>query len=72
MVRISFSNLFKEFKSTATWLQFPFVCGAAKASVYDCTARASRRGEERAVVLLPLLLAAQSGLGWPITAEINC
>ncbi|NXI76746.1 WDR90 protein, partial [Rhipidura dahli] len=29
VVRISFSNLFKEFKSTATWLQFPFVCGAA-------------------------------------------
>uniref|UniRef100_A0A663LQT0 WD repeat-containing protein 90 n=1 Tax=Athene cunicularia TaxID=194338 RepID=A0A663LQT0_ATHCN len=25
VVRISFSNLFKEFKSTATWLQFPFV-----------------------------------------------
>ncbi|XP_041262484.1 WD repeat-containing protein 90 isoform X5 [Onychostruthus taczanowskii] len=29
VVRISFSNLFKEFKSSATWLQFPFVCGAA-------------------------------------------
>ncbi|NXE43947.1 WDR90 protein, partial [Ptilorrhoa leucosticta] len=29
VVRISFSSLFKEFKSTATWLQFPFVCGAA-------------------------------------------
>uniref|UniRef100_A0A8C8S311 WD repeat-containing protein 90 n=1 Tax=Pelusios castaneus TaxID=367368 RepID=A0A8C8S311_9SAUR len=25
VVRISFSNLFKEFKSTATWLQFPFI-----------------------------------------------
>ena len=24
-IRISFSNLFKEFKSTSTWLQFPFV-----------------------------------------------
>uniref|UniRef100_A0A8C3DA31 WD repeat-containing protein 90 n=1 Tax=Corvus moneduloides TaxID=1196302 RepID=A0A8C3DA31_CORMO len=35
VVRISFSNLFKEFKSTATWLQFPFVCatGAAPADV---------------------------------------
>ncbi|XP_055662481.1 WD repeat-containing protein 90 isoform X3 [Falco peregrinus] len=32
VVRISFSNLFKEFKSTATWLQFPFICGAAKGS----------------------------------------
>ena len=30
VVRISFSNLFKEFKSTATWLQFPFACHAAK------------------------------------------
>ncbi|XP_074053166.1 WD repeat-containing protein 90 isoform X2 [Macrotis lagotis] len=25
VIRISFSNLFKEFKSTSTWLQFPFV-----------------------------------------------
>ncbi|XP_010019599.1 PREDICTED: WD repeat-containing protein 90, partial [Nestor notabilis] len=30
VVRISFSSLFKEFKSTATWLQFPFVCGMAE------------------------------------------
>ncbi|NWV34823.1 WDR90 protein, partial [Grantiella picta] len=30
VVRISFSSLFKEFKSTDTWLQFPFVCGAAR------------------------------------------
>ncbi|XP_061849594.1 WD repeat-containing protein 90 isoform X2 [Colius striatus] len=30
VVRVSFSSLFKEFKSTATWLQFPFVCGAAR------------------------------------------
>uniref|UniRef100_A0A4W5QC57 WD repeat-containing protein 90 n=1 Tax=Hucho hucho TaxID=62062 RepID=A0A4W5QC57_9TELE len=27
VIRVSFSNLFKEFKSTATWLQFPFLCG---------------------------------------------
>lgn len=39
MVRISFSNLFKEFKFTATWLQFPFVCGAASEGT-------ARRGEE--------------------------
>ncbi|XP_059887375.1 WD repeat-containing protein 90 isoform X2 [Delphinus delphis] len=26
VVRVSFSNFFKEFKSTATWLQFPFIC----------------------------------------------
>ncbi|XP_076207547.1 WD repeat-containing protein 90 isoform X3 [Aptenodytes patagonicus] len=44
VVRISFSNLFKEFKSTATWLQFPFVCGAAKGSASDRAARTSRRG----------------------------
>uniref|UniRef100_A0A3B4ZIF7 WD repeat domain 90 n=1 Tax=Stegastes partitus TaxID=144197 RepID=A0A3B4ZIF7_9TELE len=25
VIRISFSNMFKEFKSTATWLQFPFL-----------------------------------------------
>lgn len=45
MVRISFSTLFKEFKSTATWLQFPFLCGAAEGSLGD---GAARRGEERA------------------------
>ncbi|KAJ7305716.1 hypothetical protein JRQ81_010082 [Phrynocephalus forsythii] len=43
VVRISFSNLFKEFKSTATWLQFPFICGAAKGSVYESTAKMSKR-----------------------------
>ncbi|XP_053327870.1 WD repeat-containing protein 90 [Spea bombifrons] len=42
-IRISFSNLFKEFKSTATWLQFPFVCGAVKGSVYDSTAQSARQ-----------------------------
>ncbi|XP_073504675.1 WD repeat-containing protein 90 isoform X2 [Phyllobates terribilis] len=43
-IRISFSNLFKEFKSTATWLQFPFVCGAVKGSVYDSTVQSARHG----------------------------
>ncbi|XP_064318212.1 WD repeat-containing protein 90 isoform X4 [Phalacrocorax carbo] len=43
VVRISFSNLFKEFKSTATWLQFPFVCGAADGSACNRTTRTSRR-----------------------------
>ncbi|XP_077762062.1 WD repeat-containing protein 90 isoform X7 [Canis aureus] len=32
VVRMSFSNLFKEFKSTATWLQFPLICGAGAAT----------------------------------------
>ncbi|XP_049916646.1 WD repeat-containing protein 90 isoform X3 [Epinephelus moara] len=44
VVRISFSNKFKEFKSTATWLQFPFLCGAAKDSVYESTAKSARHG----------------------------
>ncbi|CAH1794798.1 unnamed protein product [Owenia fusiformis] len=34
IVRISFSNLFKEFKSTSTWLQFPFIVSASKGSVH--------------------------------------
>ncbi|XP_051274453.1 WD repeat-containing protein 90 [Dicentrarchus labrax] len=42
VVRISFSNMFKEFKSTPTWLQFPFLCGAAKDSVYESTAKSAR------------------------------
>lgn len=29
VIRVSFSNLFKEFKSTATWLQFPLVYGTS-------------------------------------------
>ncbi|KAJ7984499.1 hypothetical protein DPEC_G00355450 [Dallia pectoralis] len=44
VIRVSFSNMFKEFKSTATWLQFPFVCGAAKGSVYESTAKTARHG----------------------------
>ncbi|KAF6734778.1 WD repeat-containing protein 90 [Oryzias melastigma] len=44
IVRISFSNMFREFKSTPTWLQFPFVCGAAKDSVYDRTAKSAKHG----------------------------
>ncbi|XP_067859383.1 WD repeat-containing protein 90 isoform X3 [Heptranchias perlo] len=43
VIRISFSNLFKEFKSTATWLQFPFVCGAVKGSVYNATAKTAKQ-----------------------------
>uniref|UniRef100_A0A9J8DAD8 WD repeat domain 90 n=1 Tax=Cyprinus carpio carpio TaxID=630221 RepID=A0A9J8DAD8_CYPCA len=34
VIRVSFSNMFKEFKSTATWLQFPFLCGAAHAFLW--------------------------------------
>ena len=34
MVRISFSNLFKEFKSTSTWLQFPYRHRGAEADSF--------------------------------------
>ncbi|XP_026206822.1 WD repeat-containing protein 90 isoform X2 [Anabas testudineus] len=44
VVRISFSNMFKEFKCTATWLQFPFLCGAAKDSVYESTGKSAKCG----------------------------
>ena len=42
VIRISFSNLFKEFKGTSTWLQFPFICKAEKGSVGDRTATNSK------------------------------
>lgn len=45
VIRISFSNMFKEFKLTPTWLQFPFLCGAAKDSVYESTAKSARHGK---------------------------
>ncbi|XP_009875977.1 PREDICTED: WD repeat-containing protein 90, partial [Apaloderma vittatum] len=39
VVRISFSTLFKEFRSTATWLQFPFICETDQGSAADRPAR---------------------------------
>lgn len=36
-IRISFSNLFKEFKSTSTWLQFPFVARPPPGSIDEAT-----------------------------------
>ncbi|XP_063077510.1 WD repeat-containing protein 90 [Engraulis encrasicolus] len=44
VIRVSFSNMFKEFKSSSTCLQLPFVCGAAKGSVYESTARTAKQG----------------------------
>ncbi|ESP04065.1 hypothetical protein LOTGIDRAFT_230310 [Lottia gigantea] len=38
VVRVSFSNLFKEFKSTSTCLQFPFICHASKGSISSLAA----------------------------------
>jgi WD40 repeat protein len=35
LIRVSFSNLFKEFKTTSTWLQFPYVIQAPKGTVYE-------------------------------------
>lgn len=46
VIRISFSNKFKEFKMTPTWLQFPFLCGAGKDSVYESTAKSARCGKK--------------------------
>ncbi|XP_058250376.1 WD repeat-containing protein 90 isoform X2 [Hemibagrus wyckioides] len=44
VIRVSFSNMFKEFKSTATWLQFPFLCAGAPDSVYESTAKTTKHG----------------------------
>jgi WD40 repeat protein len=41
-IRVSFSNLFKEFKATSTWLQFPYVIQAPKGSVYEKTELVAR------------------------------
>ncbi|RNA21555.1 WD repeat-containing 90 [Brachionus plicatilis] len=35
LLRISFSNLYKEFKSTPTWLQFPYIVQPPKGSIYE-------------------------------------
>ncbi|XP_063961233.1 WD repeat-containing protein 90-like isoform X2 [Lytechinus pictus] len=43
VVRLSFSNLFKEFKSTSTWLQFPYICPAGKGSVERITSKSVRK-----------------------------
>ncbi|KAK6171134.1 hypothetical protein SNE40_019389 [Patella caerulea] len=42
VVRVSFSNLFKEFKSTSTCLQFPFICHASQGSVSSFASIGSR------------------------------
>ncbi|KAF5903985.1 WD repeat-containing protein 90, partial [Clarias magur] len=44
VIRLSFSSMFKEFKSTATWLQFPFLCATAPGSVYESTAKTTKHG----------------------------
>lgn len=56
-IRVSFSNMFKEFKSTATWLQFPFLCGAAHASVYENTASTAKQGISHLPFILRMLSA---------------
>ena len=42
IIRVSFSNLFKSFKSTSTWLQFPFVCSPSPGYTPSYAAEASR------------------------------
>ncbi|KAG5262431.1 hypothetical protein AALO_G00275070 [Alosa alosa] len=44
VIRVSFSNMFKEFKSSSTCLQLPFICGSAQGSVYESTARTAKQG----------------------------
>ena len=42
VIRISFSNLFKEFKSTSTWLQFPYVTCTSPTDKENCHDSASK------------------------------
>jgi hypothetical protein len=42
VIRVSFSNLFKEFKTTSTWLQFPYVIQAPKNTIYEKTEQNAR------------------------------
>lgn len=51
VIRISFSNLFKEFKSTSTWLQFPFVEGTHRSKDPGSSGVASEGGPQKAVDL---------------------
>ena len=37
VIRISFSNLFKQFKMTTTWLQFPYISNAPTGSIEEAT-----------------------------------
>ena len=46
VVRISFSNLFKEFKSTLTWLQFPFASSLTETVEKDSD-RKGHRGQRK-------------------------
>lgn len=41
VIRISLSNIFKEFKSTSTWLQFPVFANPVQGSVDEATTLAS-------------------------------
>lgn len=48
VIRISFSNLFKEFKSTSTWLQFPYFSSlTSKESLCDPTPKPARLSASR-------------------------
>ncbi|NWQ63634.1 WDR90 protein, partial [Neopipo cinnamomea] len=69
VVRISFSSFFKEFKSTATWLQFPFVCGAAKDSACDSVSRHGVSGAAPADVPWTCLVLDLSSI---LSLYLNC
>lgn len=49
VVRISFSNMFKEFKLSPTWLQYPFQCGAEGDSASVSAAKSGRRGKYKCI-----------------------
>ena len=48
VIRISFSNLFKEFKSTSTWLQFPYSTSLVnKENHYESKSKSAERKDDK-------------------------
>ena len=48
VIRISFSNLFKEFKSTSTWLQFPYSSSLAnKKNRYESGSKSAEKKDDK-------------------------
>ncbi|KAM9716313.1 WD repeat-containing protein 90 [Menidia menidia] len=72
VVRISFSNMFREFKSTATWLQFPFLCGAAKDSIYESTSKSARHGLVGPAPMSVRWICLMLDLHYTLSVYLNC
>lgn len=64
-VRIAFSNMFKEFKSSPTWLQFPFLCTATKVSVDESAAKTNRHGK------IPAHMRVIHNQLWPVDSKVH-